>query len=419
MFGRSPPSVETPIPGPSAERWVEALARTECPSLTARRARRAERSGASHDPIVWAQALGSNVRDVDGNVFVDLTAGFGVAAIGHAHPRVVRAIQEQAGKLVHALGDVHPSVPKIEICERLASMMPWEARVILGQNGSDAIGAALKTAVLATGRAGVIAFDGGYHGLTYAPLALCGYSSAFRDPFAAQLSPHVRFAPYPGDLAETLRAVDEALDGSIGAIVVEPALGRGGVVFPPEAFLPELEARCREHGALLIVDEIFTGFGRAGARFLFEGNVRPDIVCVGKALGGGMPISACIGSADVMRAWGDPDKEAIHTMTFAGHPIACAAALATLDVIDDEALIDRSARVGEAFADRLREAGCAVRGRGLMLGIERDDALSSVRVLLTRGYIALAAGRRAEIVSLTPPLTIDESLLDGLVSALP
>lgn len=404
---------------------METLAQRECPSLTARRARREERSGAKHDPIVWAEAEGANVRDADGNIFVDLTAGFSVAVAGHAHPAIVEAAQRQMAILPHALGDVHPSVPKLELLERLAQLAPFDdARIILGANGSDAVAAALKTAALATGKPGVLAFEGGYHGLMYGPLAICGYAPGFRAPFAAQLNPHVRFAPY-GDLA----GVDAVWTDEVGAVVVEPALGRGGVVFPPPGFLTGLAERCRARGALLIVDEIFTGLGRTGARFANDpaaGGVIPDLLCVGKALGGGMPISACLGSADVMRAWGDPGGEAIHTATFAGHPVACASALATLDVLEREHLVERSREVGAAWLEglaRLRrhEVVRDVRGRGLMVGVELDDGartLSLVRALLERGWITLPAGQRAEVLSLTPPLTIELGLLERFTDEL-
>ena len=416
MLGQLPPSIRTPLPGPASSRWVETLARRECPSLTARRARREERSGAKHDPIVWAEARGANVRDADENVFVDLTAGFSVAVAGHAHPAITEAAQQQLAILPHALGDVHPSLPKLELLDRLAALAPFDdARVVLGLNGSDAIAAALKTAVLATGRPGVLAFEGGYHGLMYGPLALCGYAGGFREPFAAQLNPHVRFAPYPAGARE----LEDAIDETIGAVVVEPALGRGGVLFPPRGFLAAIAERCRATGALLVVDEIFTGLGRTGARWAND-EATPDLLCVGKALGGGMPISACIGRAEAMRAWGDPGGEAIHTATFAGNPVACAAALATLDVIEREGLIERARDAGAAWLaglERLRRHRSVVdvRGRGLMIGIELDGGartLSLVRALLERGWITLPAGRSAEVLSLTPPLTIEPALLE-------
>lgn len=423
MLGDRLPEVRT-LAGEATTRLVETLARTESPALTARRARRAERSGAPHDPIVWREARGANVLDADGNVFVDLTAGFGVAAAGHAHPRIVQALTSQSSLLIHALGDVHPSDVKVALLERLAAEAPFEgARVVLGLNGSDAICAALKTAMLATRRAGVLAFEGGYHGLMYAPLALCGYSEGFRAPFAAQLGPHVRFAPYPSDEPALERAL-AAIDPTIGAVVIEPVLGRGGVVFA--IGLDRIAARCREVGALLVVDEIFTGLGRAGTFWAHRG-VTPDLVCAGKALGGGVPLSACLGREEVMAAWGDPSGEAIHTATFAGHPLACATGLAQLDVIERERLVDRSRDEGARWLSDLQEKlrGSEhvreVRGRGLMIGVELDGGartLRVVRALLERGWITLPAGAKAEVLSLTPPLSIARELLDAFTEVL-
>lgn len=427
-FGALPPRILTAVPGPRSLEWVEHLARTECPSLTMRRARRAEKSGASTDPIVYAEARGANVRDVDGNLFVDLCAGFSVAAVGHAHPRVTAAVQAQVERLPHALGDVFPSEPKLALLDRLVEQVGFDARVILGLNGADAIAAALKTAVLATSRPGVLAFTPGYHGLMYGPLAVSGYNDGFRAPFAPQLNPHVRFAPYPkGELAPTLAALDAAWDGSIGAVMVEPALGRGGLHFPPDGFLGALRERCTERGALLVVDEIFTGFGRTGAPWACPPDVEPDVVCAGKALGGGLPISACIGRAEVMRAWGDPDQVPIHTATFAGHPLGCAAALASLDVIEEEDLAARAAEVGARWRASLeaRLGGLdvvrEVRGRGLMIGVELEGperALKAVSDMLARGWILLSAGPTGAVLQLTPPLTVEEVLLDSSVEAL-
>ncbi len=436
-FGQSLPRVAAPLPGPRAAALVDALARTECPALTARRARRAESSGASHDPIVWARARGANVEDVDGNVFVDLTSGFGAAAVGHGHSRVVAAVHAQTERLLHALGDVHPSDVKVALLSRLAGLAPFpEARVILGISGADAVEAALKTAMLSTRRPGVLAFTGGYHGLSYGALAECGYQAAFRAPFVEQLGRHVTFAPYPAaggaeSLEQALAAVARAWDAAplpVGAVLFEPAQGRGGVVFPPRGFLAGLAELTRERGALLIADEIFTGLGRCGATWLSvaEGVV-PDLVVTGKALGGGMPVSACLGRREVMNAWGAPGGEAIHTSTFLGHPLACAAALATLEVMENEQLAVRAVRVGEPFRDRLRDKLAAhacvrsVRGVGLLLGVELDGGargLRLVRRLLERGYLVLPAGPDARVLSLTPPLSIETELLDGFAAAL-
>lgn len=430
-FGDALPARVTPLPGSLGERWVEVLARTECPALTARRARRAEVSGAAHDPIVWAEASGANVRDVDGNVFVDLTAGFGVAAVGHRHPRVVRAVETQASLLLHALGDVHPSDTKVALLERLTELAPFDdARVILGLNGSDAVTAALKTAVLATGRSGVLAFEGGYHGLMYGPLAACGYGSGFREPFAEQEGRHVRFAPLPaaGDVPEALARVDAAWDGSIGAVLLEPALGRGGCRALPPAFLQGVATRARDRGALLILDEIYVGLGRTGALWAHEAaGIEADLLCLGKALGGGLPISACLGRDEVMQAWGDPEGEALHTATFAGYPLGCAASLAALEVLEEEDLPARAARVGAWLVRRLRDAVgdhpavLSVDGVGLLVGVTLDDGartLRLLRLLLEAGYLTLPAGSGAEVLAVTPPLTIAEAQLEAFVVAL-
>jgi 4-aminobutyrate aminotransferase-like enzyme len=436
-FGDALPRIVTALPGPRAAALVETLAQTECPALTARRARRAETSGASHDPIVWARARGANVEDVDGNVFVDLTAGFGAAAVGHAHPRVTAAVSAQSERLLHALGDVYPSDVKVALLARLATLAPFSAaRVILGLSGADAIEAALKTARLATGRPGVLAFEGGYHGLSYGTLAACGYKESFRAPFTGQLGAHVTLAPYPAagegaSYREAITALQRVWDAApvpIGAILVEPAQGRGGMVFPPRGFLEALAEVARARGALLVADEIYTGLGRCGATWLSvaEGIV-PDLIVTGKALGGGMPISACIGRAEIMRAWGAPGGEAIHTSTFLGHPPSCAAALAALAVLDEEQLAKRAVQVGEPFRDRLRERlarhRCVrgVRGLGLMIAVELDGGargLRMVRKLLERGHLVLPAGPDARVVALTPPLTIAPAQLEHFAVSL-
>jgi len=431
VLGPLLPRIDTPLPGSRSESWVERLSQAECPALTLRRARRQERSGAPEDPIVWTRARGANVEDADGNVYVDLSAGFGAASVGHAHPRVVQAVQAQAERLMHALGDLQPADVKIELLSRLTSLYPEPARAMLGLSGSDAVEAALKTALLCTGRPGVLAFEGGYHGLSHGPLAACGFSAAFREPFSAQLNPHVVFAPYPEhtqSLRASLAAVRAALTGgNIGAVLVEPIIGRGGVCIPPDDFLPELHTLCRAHGALLIVDEIMTGIGRTGALFAFEhSGVRPDLVCIGKGLGGGMPVSACLGRETVMAAWGESSGAALHTGTFFGHPVSAAAALATLDVLRDEQLSERARSSGQLLLDALSalrsEPGVrAVRGRGLLVGIELDapgHALRCMRALLARGYITVPAAADARVISLTPPLCISSDQLLGFAAAL-
>jgi len=430
-LGALPPQIRCPLPAQRSAALVDTLARHECPALTARRARRAETAGAPHDPIVWTRARGCNVVDADDNIYVDLSAGFGAAAVGHAHPAVVAAVQAQSERLMHALGDLHPSDVKVQLLSRLAALAPFDdAAVVLGLHGGDAVEAALKTAVLHTGRPGVLAFDGGYHGLSHGPLSICGYSAQFRAPFAAQLNPHTAFAPYPRNVSldVAIAAVTAAwpADLEIGAVVVEPVLGRGGIVPPPAGFLAALGELCHARGAVLVVDAVMTGIGRSG-ELLGGAGPEADLICLGKALGGGMPVSACIGRREVMGAWGDPDGQALHTATFFGHPVGAAAALATLDVTQGEDLPARAAARGDAFRQRLgslRDAHACVtdvRGRGLLLGIELDDggrALRIGRTLLQDGYITVPAADDARVVSLTPPLTVDDALLNGFIEAL-
>lgn len=425
-LGSLPPQVAARVPDAVGSAYVDRLAQTECPAFTARRRRRAEQSGAPSDPIVWREARGANVVDVEGNVFVDLTSGFGASSVGHAHPDVVAAICAQSGRLVQALGDVHPSDVKVELLERLARIAPFpDARTLLATDGADAVEIALSCARLATGRAGVIAFEGAYHGLSLGALSVCGYSSAFREPFASWLAREVRFAPFArtaSDVARALEALDVALaSGEIGAVLIEPVLGRGGVHAPPPGYLRDVEARARAHGARVIVDEIFVGLGRTGAmlRSVVEG-LSPDVICLGKALGGGMPISACVATHEVMSAWGDPGREAIRTGTFYGHPIACAAALAALDVIAREDLCARSRELGHRARARLARFGVA-RGEGLFLGLDLGApgrALVAVRRMLEAGYLVLPAGNDASVVQLVPPLGIDEGLLEGAIDTL-
>ena len=382
--------------------------------------------------IVYSTAKGANVVDVDGNRYVDLAAGFGAELLGHAHPAVQRALGLQAERLWHALGDVHPSDAKIALSERLAALHPEPgAQVILGQSGSDAVGAALKTALLASGKPGVVAFGAAYHGLGYGPLAACGLRASYRAPFAAQLSAHVRFCDYPTTdpaAAATLAAVRQELArGDVGALLIEPVLGRGGVLVPPSGFLRSLSTLAAERGAAFIADEIWTGLGRAGSWLssVSEG-VTPDLVCLGKGLGGGLPLSAVVGRRALMAAW-RRDEEVVDTSTFAGAPLACATALATLETLSREKLVERSARLGGTWRDHVTAAldgvrGVSVRGVGLMLGVDfgprAGAAVAAVRSLLERGFLATTGGGQREVLVLTPPLTIAEPLLAAATAAI-
>jgi len=429
--GSDLPDVRTRPPGPASRSWQLRLSERQVPMGP----RRAPVSGDGlrpAGPIVLGTGLGSNVFDVDMNRYVDLAAGFGALLLGHCHPNIVRALQIQASRLFQGMGDLYPSDAKIGLLERLAQISPIpEAQLILGQSGADAIGAALKTATLVTGRPGVVAFHGSYHGLSYGPLAALDLRPSYRAPFEAQLSPHVRFAPYPSNPSEldaSLAAVRLALSsGDASAILVEPLLGRGGVVEPPAGFLSGLAELAREFSALLVFDEIWTGLGRIGDWFVCsKEGVVPDLLCVGKGLGGGLPISACIGRREIMTHW-SRDEEVVDSSTFAGAPLACTTALATIDVLSRQRLVFRAREVGDAWKARLVEklAGSAiveVRGRGFMLGLDASKvpggASALARALLERGYLTSTGGGKRDVLVLTPPLIVPERLLDGFDDAL-
>jgi 4-aminobutyrate aminotransferase/(S)-3-amino-2-methylpropionate transaminase len=406
-----PPELSTPVPGPRSLALARRLAACESRNVTC----------LEPLPIFWERAQGANVWDVDGNRFVDLGAGFGVANAGHAHPEVVAAVRAQAEQLLHGLGDVHPSRAKVELLEALVRRFPGgvPARAVLGSSGSDAVEIALKTALLATGRAGVVAFEGAYHGLTLGALDAT-WRPEFRAPFAARLPGATVFARF-GDSADALRAARTAR-APVGAVLVEPVQGRGGERIPPPAFLAELRALCDREGWLLIVDEVYTGFGRTGRLFACEhADVIPDLLCVGKGLASGMPISACLGRLEVMESWPASRGEALHTQTFLGHPPGCAAALATLAVLEREKLVERAAESGARALRLLRgrlagRAGCVeARGLGLLLAIECDSPERAARVCaraLRRGVIVLPSGDDGRVVSITPPLSIEPELLE-------
>jgi 4-aminobutyrate aminotransferase/(S)-3-amino-2-methylpropionate transaminase len=383
--------------------------------------------------VVFATGKGSNLLDVDGNRYVDLAQGFGSMLLGHAHPSLLKVLELQSQRLMQALGDLHPADAKVGLLTRLVELFPEPALAILGQSGADAVTAALKTAMLYTGRPGVVAFESSYHGLSYAPLAASALRPGYREPFASQLNSQVTFLPYPDSaetLAHTLAELDARLaGGNVGAILVEPILGRGGIVVPPADFLPALSAAAAAHGALLIADEIWTGLGRAGKWSVsLDQGVTPDLLLLGKGLGGGLPLSACLGKQRIMAAW-SREPEVVHTSTFAGAPLACAMALALLDTLSRKRLVERARTVGDAFKHKLSVAlerfDCitAVRGQGLMLGIEPNERLPGgagglQRALLERGYVTTTGGGQRDVLVLTPALDIEQRLLDEFTESL-
>ena len=405
-------------------------------------------------PIVWERARDVFVWDANGKKYLDLTAAFGVAAAGHANPRVVQAGQKQMARLLHAMGDVHPPARKAELARELSRITferwtkspdpgrrtpaPVAGKVIFSNSGFEAVESALKTALLATGKHGIIAFTGAYHGLGYGALNAT-HRSFFRTPFHTQLREFGHFVPFParaGDFANIEWNIRRLFHREwIGAILVEPVQARGGCNVPPEEFLPGLRKICDEHGALLILDEIYTGFGRTGKWFACEhGGVVPDLICLGKALTGGFPLSACVGRADLMdAAWPASRGEAMHTSTFLGHPVGCAMALAQIREIRKRDLPKHSAELGGFLLAELRakipgsKFKVAVRGLGLMAGVElrladgrpaTEAVLHAVKAMLQRGYLLLPEGEHGNVISFTPPLTITRAQLAKTVGAL-
>jgi 4-aminobutyrate aminotransferase-like enzyme len=394
-------------------------------------------------PIVWERAKDVHVWDADGKKYLDLSGAFGVAAAGHANANVVKAGQKQMARLLHAMGDVHPPVRKAELARELSRVTfeRWDkksGKVIFSNSGFEAVESALKTAMAATGKRGVIAFNGAYHGLGYGALNVT-QRDFFRSPFQLQLREFGHFVLFPAKTSD-LATVEFQIRNffrreRVGAILVEPVQARGGCNVPPKEFLPLLRKLCDEFGALLILDEIYTGFGRTGKWFACEhSGVIPDLICLGKALTGGFPLSACVGRADLMdAAWPASTGEAIHTSTFLGHPVGCAMALAQISEIEKLNLPERSAELGKFLADELQSKisnpkfQVSIRGVGLMVGVElnlpdgkpaTETAMKAIKTLLHRGYILLPEGEFGNVISFTPPLTITKAQLAKAVAEL-
>jgi 4-aminobutyrate aminotransferase-like enzyme len=419
---------------PNQTAALRALLRAyECPEVTYL---------ADDFPSFWEYASGAHVTDVDGRDYLDLTAAFAVMGPGYAHPRIVRAGQEQLARLNHGMGDVHPPAIKAEFLRRLVAVNPIkDGKAILSSSGSEAVESAMKTAAIVTGRAHIIAFSGGYHGLGHG--ALAGTAGAlFREPFYRQLHPFVYHVPHPydwhaiGGSDETLLAyLDFLLSdpysgvGEVGAILVEPIQGRGGVRPLTPAFAQGLRALCVRHRLLLIYDEIFTGFGRTGHWFGADYlGVIPDIACYGKGMTGGFPLSACVGRGELMDRWGASTGEAAHTSTFLGNPLGCAMALATIDALDQERLVDRAKALGAVIQDFFTPHSHPlirdVRGSGAMWGVELPVTCGGATMgrlmaaMLRRGYIILGSGSHGNVVNLTPPFVIDHDELRAALQAL-
>ena len=301
------PELNTDVPGPESLRLAEELRRHESRNVT---------YFGDRWPVFWERAAGTNVWDVDGNRYLDLTSAFAVCGLGHGRQELVEAMTRQAGALMHGMGDVHPTRVKTDLCRKLSAITyeRWGSgagKTILANSGFEAVEAALKTALLATGRSRIVAFENAYHGLGYGALMGTGMQK-FRAPFSRQLPAQTDWLGFPRD-AEGLRDLERQLEAVTadppGALIVEPVQGRAGVLVPPKGFLALLRAWCDACGAVLVFDEIYTGFHRTGRMFACEREgVVPDLVCLGKAMSGGFPVSACVGRAEVMDAWPESDR---------------------------------------------------------------------------------------------------------------
>ncbi len=410
------PKISTPLPGPRAAEYIARDAKAMSPSFT-----RAY-------PFVMDRGEGCWATDVDGNRFLDFTAGIAVNTTGFAHPRVVAAIEEQAHRFLHMSGTDFYYRTEIELAERLeAKILPGiPARVFFTNSGAEAIEGAMKLARFATGRPSYIAFIGAFHGRTFGALSLTASKASQRRRFAPLLS-SVFHAPFPSvargvTTDESLERIEElfatvAPPESVAAVFVEPIQGEGGYLVPPDDFMPRLRELTLKHGILLVADEVQSGMGRTGKLLAVEHTgVEPDIVCLAKGIASGLPLGAFIARAEQM-SW----PPGSHGSTFGGNPIACAAGLVTLDLLE-EGLMENAAKVGAQLHDGLKEIASThskvtdVRGRGLMLAIElktADQAAQLVQSAFERGLLLLTAGTRA--VRICPPLVLDrEEAATGL-----
>lgn len=360
-------------------------------------------------PVTLVRGRGTRVEDAEGRSYLDFAGGIAAVPLGHGHPAWVRAVTQQAAALVH-VSNLYGTVPQVELAERLASLAGF-GQVFLSNSGAEANEAALKIARRwgrARGRLTVVTLQGSFHGRTFATLAATGRPEK-QEPFLPLVE---GFVHVPPNDAEALRG---AVDDGAAAVLLEPVLGEGGVVPLDPAYLAEARRLCDERDALLILDEVQTGVGRCGTWFAFHGlGVVPDVVTLAKGLGNGLPIGATIARPDAALRPGE------HASTFGGGPVPCAGALAVLDVIESEGLLENAAVQGARLVSGLRdvlppEAVREVRGRGLLVGIELEEVSSREVVLemLGRGVLATEAGPK--VVRLAPPLTVSGEEVDRAV----
>jgi len=376
--------------------------------------------------VVAHRGEGSWLVDVDGRRFLDLGSGIAVTSTGHCHPRVVAAIEAQARMLMHT-SVVTRHERQIELAERLGALCPFLERpqLFFCNSGAEAVDGALKLARKVTARPGVVAFEGGFHGRTLAATTLTAAKPAYRDGYEPLL-PGVEHAPYCRDVSDVERALrrfDDVLTSSVGAVIVEPVLGEGGYVVPPIEWLRGIRDRCTQVGALLVFDEVQCGIGRTGHPFAAETfGVIPDVILFAKGVASGLPLGGIIAPRAVMERW----PRGAHGSTFGGNPIACAAALATLDVLEREGCYDRARIMGAHALARLSTLGSVeVRGIGLMIGVQlarKAAALEVQRRCFDDGVLVLTCGPSEDTLRLAPALTISPTEwdhgLDVLIKAI-
>ncbi|MCC6363536.1 MAG: acetyl ornithine aminotransferase family protein [Bryobacterales bacterium] len=429
------PRIATALPGPKAAAVIARDKAVVSPSYT------------RPYPLVVERGEGATVHDVDGNRFLDMCAGIAVVASGHCHPRVVKAIQQQAARLIHMSGTDFYYENMVALAEKLARVAPGNVprRVYFGNSGTEAVEAALKMARYHTGRDKFIAFLGGFHGRTMGSLSLTGSKSVQRKGFGP-LVPGVTHIPYaycyrcaygksPDTCAvECVKVIEEQLVKTIlpaeelAAIVLEPVQGEGGYVAPPQKFFDELQRVAAKLGVLIIADEVQSGMGRTGRMWASEHfALNPDILTVAKGIASGLPLGATIARAELMQ-W----KPGAHASTFGGNPVAVEASLATLELLE-EGLVENAAKVGAHMMNRLREWPARygrvgeVRGLGLMIGIEfvkdqatreRDAALRDrvSQLAFERGVLVLGAGQNS--IRLSPPLVVTRDQADYALDVL-
>ena len=364
-------------------------------------------------PVVIVKGRGDLLWDQDGKEYIDCTGSYGSCIVGYCHPRVVQAIKDQSEKLTSCHGFMYND-SRSDLLQKIARIVPGGLqKVFLSNSGAEAVECALKLARKFTGRKEIIAMMGAYHGKTFGALSAT-WDKKYRDPYLPLL-PGIRHVPFGN-----IEKLEESINAETAAVIAEPIQGESGVRVPPEGFLKDLRELCDEKNVLLILDEIQTGFGRTGALFAFEREgIVPDITCLAKGVAGGVPIGLTLSKNEIMSSL----KVGEHSTTYGGNPLACAAAAATIDVLEQENLPERARVEGEYFISKLNQLRDRhkiireVRGRGLMIGVEaRFEVLDLILGSLEKGILVLDAGRN--VLRFLPPLVITRSHIDRTIEVL-